>query len=203
MRKSISSLDNMRDRQSPATAQGCYWKYGMVSSHHIIVPVLVDAPWKDTQSRDGGSWSITMEWAVECGSFKHVCGVDRIFASSPIQGECKAILCGLQEGLKCETNIIIKTDCKNTMDSIRNPGASPPDIKHIVREIHSIANLASFVLILKVSRSSVRQAHMITHRVRTGAFIILFIYLFLQFCRILQSYDPILSPYQSKVESQP
>lgn len=93
-----------------------------------------------------------------------------IFAMSPIQAECQAIIRGLREGLKCGPNIIVKTDCKNAVEYIKDLNSRPPEVRLLVREINTAPRLASFVLIVKVSRDVVRQAHYLAHKARTDNF---------------------------------
>lgn len=72
-------------------------------------------------------------------------------ASGPVQAECIAMYEVLKGVVHKALNIIIKTDCQEAIDALRDPFSVDIRIQHIVRDIASFASSAfHYVVCIKL-----------------------------------------------------
>lgn len=85
---------------------------------------MVDAAWKRKKKVKMREWEAAVAWVEDSDNIHRRSGAKRIFANSALQAECIAIWEGLKEAGAVSKNVIIKSDCKEAIESIRNPKRS-------------------------------------------------------------------------------
>ncbi|KNA04408.1 hypothetical protein SOVF_200080, partial [Spinacia oleracea] len=145
------------------------WKAG-TPTPGPFVSLVVDAAWKKIRKRKGSERGAAIAWKGERNEESHIQGWMRVCASCPVQAECLAIFEALKVACDHASNIIIKTDCQEVIDALRNPATADIRILHIIQGIISLASnsILRFVVCIKVSRLMVSSAHDLASQVRKG-----------------------------------
>lgn len=80
----------------------------------------------------------------------------RIFAQDPLQAECYAIWWGLQYASHIGQNLIIKSDCREAVEALKDPTKATMNIASIVADIRATASKIKYSVCINVCRNQVR-----------------------------------------------
>lgn len=157
-----------REVSLPAITKGItIFKYGRCSTEGFIC-LVVDAAWKASSKGNCNQWQAAVGWEEDTDQEPRLSGATKIFALSPLQAECQAILWGTRLAASFASNVVVKSDCLEAVQAIKNPSKAVVNIVPIIEDIRLVAKNLDYFVCIKVSRTQVSKAHILAQRERNG-----------------------------------
>lgn len=136
--------------------------------HGSFISVVVEAAWKALHKAKRNQWQAAIGWEEDTSQEPRVRGAARVFAYSPLQAECQAILRGTIEAASMASNVVIKTNFLEAVQAIKNPSLAAAGILTIIEDIRKEATNIQYFVCIKVNRNQVTKAHNLAHKERLG-----------------------------------
>ncbi|XP_021835074.2 uncharacterized protein [Spinacia oleracea] len=124
------------------------WKIGRCNSGGFF-SIVVDAAWKRKKKVKQKEWEAAIAWA-EDGNQSSLCsGAKRIFSHDALQAECYAILEGMKMAGNISRNVLVKTDCKQAVEALKNAKLALSNISSILNQIRREAYKLDYFVCMK------------------------------------------------------
>ncbi|XP_021850764.1 uncharacterized protein [Spinacia oleracea] len=134
----------------------------------VQVPLIVetDGAWKKLSHASKTKTSAAVGWCFRRGGRTVAVGDAKCFASSPDQSEALAILHAISAVPHGTEDLVISTDSANCVLGCINELSAPSEIQAIIKDIKKKALGFNSCIIQKVSRDSVKRAHILATNAR-------------------------------------